>query len=63
MIDLTHADWRKSTRSSSEGQCVEVAVNLVRVVSVRDSKDHDGGVLIFPRSAWSDFVADLKAGL
>lgn len=35
------ADWRKSTRSSSGGECVEVAFSG----AVRDSKDPAGPVL------------------
>ena len=45
--DLTGAVWRKSTRSSANGDCVEVAKNLSGVVLVRDSKDPDGPALIF----------------
>lgn len=61
MTDLTGARWRKSSRSGSEGACVEVADNLPGVVAVRDSKDPDGAVLVFDRAAWRDFVRSIKA--
>ncbi|MFG2059501.1 DUF397 domain-containing protein [Micromonospora sp. NPDC048930] len=57
-MDLTGAQWRKSTRSSGQGgNCVEVADNLPGVVAVRDSKDPDGPVLAFAPGAWRVFVA------
>ncbi|MFG1801725.1 DUF397 domain-containing protein [Micromonospora carbonacea] len=58
MADLTGADWRTSTRSSSNGgNCVEVADNLPGVVGVRDSKDPAGPALVFGPVAWRAFVA------
>lgn len=62
MIDVAGASWCKSSRSGGENNCVEVAVNLPAAVAVRDSKDPDGGVLVFPRTTWVAFVGDLKAG-
>ncbi|MER7165611.1 DUF397 domain-containing protein [Micromonospora sp. NPDC000207] len=57
-MDLTHATWRKSSRSSTNGgNCVEVADNLPGVVGVRDSKDPAGPVLAFTPTAWRAFVA------
>ena len=53
--------WRKSSRSSESANCVEVAGALV-TVAVRDSKDPEGPVLRFPRGAWVEFVAGLRAG-
>ncbi|RRO12928.1 DUF397 domain-containing protein [Saccharopolyspora rhizosphaerae] len=53
------SNWRKSSRSAIEGNCVEVAV-APEVVGVRDSKDRDGEVLVFPKHQWTDFVAALR---
>jgi hypothetical protein len=61
MPDLTGAAWRKSTRSSNQGNCVEVADNRPGVVYVRDSKDPDGPVLSFEPDAWRAFIEDIKS--
>ena len=37
-IDLSRAEWRKSSYSSQSGNCVEVARNLPGLVAVRDSR-------------------------
>ncbi|KAB1947873.1 DUF397 domain-containing protein [Micromonospora sp. ALFpr18c] len=52
--------WRTSTRSGSEGDCVEVA-GFAETVGVRDSKDRQGPALTFTESAWSDFVVATRA--
>ncbi|MEV4654595.1 DUF397 domain-containing protein [Micromonospora sp. NPDC049301] len=54
-MELIGAAWRKSTRSG-QGECVEVADNLVGIVGVRDSKDPAGPVLTFDRQSWRAFV-------
>jgi hypothetical protein len=62
MIDLTRAQWHKSTRSGGNGgDCVEVADNLPDVVAVRDSKDPSGPTLSFQRDPWNIFIADFRA--
>ncbi|MBC3985527.1 DUF397 domain-containing protein [Streptomyces sp. AC536] len=56
--------WTKSSYSSNGGNCVEIATNLATygTIPVRDSKDPHGPALTFDTSAWSAFVASLKAG-
>ena len=61
-MDLTQAKWHKSTRSGANGNCVEVATNLPDGVAVRDTKDRDGGTLIFTRDEWAAFVSGVRNG-
>lgn len=59
--ELPSATWRKSSYSSIEGQCTEVAY-LGAGVAVRDSKDPDGPALLFSPAAWRAFTAGLRSG-
>ncbi|MET8064693.1 DUF397 domain-containing protein [Micromonospora sp. NPDC005313] len=54
--------WRKSSRSGSNGDCVEVA-GFLDVVGVRDTKDRQGPALSFDPAAWTRFVGAVRAGL
>ncbi|MFJ4186647.1 DUF397 domain-containing protein [Kitasatospora sp. NPDC089509] len=56
------ARWVKSSYSDNGGTCVEVAPGLPGVRPVRDSKDPEGPVLLFPIAAWRSFVAATVAG-
>jgi hypothetical protein len=60
-MDLTRAAWHKSSRSSGNGNCVEVAI-LDDAVAVRDTKDRSGPVLVFTPAEWNAFVAGAKGG-
>jgi hypothetical protein len=55
-IDLSRAEWRKSSYSSQSGNCVEVARNLPGLVAVRDSKAPDGAKLMVSQEAWRAFL-------
>lgn len=61
-IDLSRADWHKSSYSSQNGNCVEVATNLPDVVAVRDSKNPEGPVLVVTADAWRAFIVQVQAG-
>jgi hypothetical protein len=54
--------WKKSTYSSANGSCVEVAHLQDGGVLVRDSKDPDGGVLSYTPPEWDAFVKGVQAG-
>jgi hypothetical protein len=53
--------WFKSSRSASNGACVEVA-GTVTGVAVRDSKNPDGPVLRFNAGAWQGFIDSVREG-
>ncbi|MEU6262145.1 DUF397 domain-containing protein [Saccharopolyspora shandongensis] len=54
------ARWRTSSRSNGQGgMCVEVGGGP-GIVGVRDSKDRDGAVLVFPRRQWVAFLSGLR---
>ena len=44
-------DWRKSTFSGSNSDCVEVA-HRADQVGVRDSKNTPGPILVIPPATW-----------
>jgi hypothetical protein len=60
-IDLSRAEWRKSSYSGQDGNCVEVAAGLPRLVAVRDSKEPGGARLVVSREAWQVFIGKVRA--
>lgn len=55
------ATWRTSSYSGSNGgDCVKVATGACGSVPVRDSKVHDGPVIVVGAGAWRGFVEGLR---
>lgn len=59
--DLSNAAWRKASRSSQQGACVEVA-GLAGIVAVRDSKNPGGPALVFGPSAFAGLLGRARSG-
>ncbi len=53
--------WRKSSRSGSGNNCVEVA-DLAGARALRDSKDPTGPALVVPVAQFAAFTAGVRAG-
>lgn len=53
-------NWRKSTRSSNQTDCVEVG-RVADGAAVRDTKDRTAGHLTPNRAQWAAFIAAIKS--
>jgi hypothetical protein len=60
-IDLSRAQWRKSSYSSQDGNCVEVACSQSGFVAVRDSKQPYGTRLVVSMEAWQVLMREIHA--
>jgi hypothetical protein len=58
--DLSRAEWHKSSYSSQDGNCVEVATNMPGTVAVRDSKDPQGPILVIGHDDWQALTRQIK---
>ncbi|MFQ6325690.1 DUF397 domain-containing protein [Nocardia sp. CWNU-33] len=61
-IDLSGVNWFKSSHSSGQTDCVEVAWVEGGRVGVRDSKNPTGPALIFTPGGWDAFTAGVRDG-
>ncbi len=55
-------NWIKSSFSTYNGNCVEVAGLTTDTVRVRDSKNPRGGMLNFTPAEWDAFVGGVRNG-
>ena len=53
---MSTARWRKSSRSTDQANCVEVAFTGP-AIAVRDSKNASGPVLDFPVAGWAGLLS------
>ncbi|QLY32960.1 DUF397 domain-containing protein [Nocardia huaxiensis] len=60
--DLSGVQWFKSSHSSGQTDCVEVAWLSEGMVGVRDSKNPAGPVLTFRPGEWDAFTAGVVGG-
>lgn len=56
------ADWRKSSFSGYQGNCVEVAELDSGDVAVRNSRFPEGPALVFTPAEWTAFVSGVEIG-
>jgi hypothetical protein len=61
MMSALDPDWRKSSRSGTQGNCVEVRA-VDGFVEVRDSKNPSGAVLKFTPAEWDAFIGGAGDG-
>ncbi|MFE3828870.1 DUF397 domain-containing protein [Streptomyces sp. NPDC059092] len=55
--------FKKSSYSVGQTDCVEVARNIPGTVAVRDSKNRTGPVLLLTPAAWSAFAATVNTNV
>lgn len=60
-IDLDNAQWRKSTYSGGNDDCVEIA-DIDARVAFRDSRRLGLRIALVSQPAWKDFITALNEG-
>jgi hypothetical protein len=60
-LEVRDLQFRKARRSAGNGACVEVARGNDHIL-VRDSKDQDGPMVMYPMGCWQAFLRDAMKG-
>ena len=60
--ELAGARWRKSARSSAQGNCIELAKLVGAEVAIRNSRDPGGPALVFTDAELDAFLGGVKEG-
>jgi hypothetical protein len=60
--ELSGAQWRKSARSSAQGNCVELARLSGAEVAIRNSRHPEGPALVFTDAELDAFLGGVKDG-
>lgn len=60
--DLSGLVWSKSSYSSAQGNCVEVATLPGGQTAVRDSRRRAGPALVVTSATWQAFCSSIKTG-
>jgi hypothetical protein len=60
--ELTGASWRKSGRSSAQGNCVELAGLPGGGAAMRNSRDPEGPALVFTGAELDAFLGGVRDG-
>ncbi|MGW4769673.1 DUF397 domain-containing protein [Nocardia sp. NPDC004278] len=61
-MNISNAEWFKSSHSQQGGECVEVAFLDHGMVGMRDSKNPIGPALVFTPGEWDAFTAGVVDG-
>lgn len=59
---MISSEWRKPTRSGSEGNCVEVRQAPDGMIELRDTKDRSKAAHRFTPDEWTAFVGGVRDG-
>jgi Domain of unknown function (DUF397) len=62
VIALTAGRWQKSSRSNSQGNCVELAGLRGEQIAIRNSRDPHGPALVFTKAEMRAFIDGTKDG-
>jgi hypothetical protein len=57
---MEELNWKTSSYSSGNGQCVETAKLPDGGMAVRDTKNRDGASLRFTKDEWRAFISGVK---